>query len=102
MSHNGNIRISRKAELIGSAETMGLYVRTYSPGDGGTRYRFFKAEPCKNCGLIEAADDCVDFERGIYHNSQPNGYFGPANGIYTAMGIKEAEAFLSGYNAARR
>lgn len=47
------------------------YIRTYSLGDGVTRYRFF-TEP---------------------HNS----YFGPQNGIYTALGYAEANTFLTGY-----
>jgi len=50
----------------------GYAVRTWSPGDGVTRYRFFKDAP-------------------------PNqSYFGPANGIYTALGYKEAVTFASG------
>ncbi len=50
----------------------GYSVETYSPGDGVTRYRFFKNAPAKQ------------------------DYFGPDNGIYTALGYKEAETFASG------
>lgn len=50
------------------------YFRTYSPGDDVTRYRFFKK---------------VDDE-------EKSGYFGPENGIYTALGIREAYAFACG------
>jgi hypothetical protein len=50
----------------------GYTVYTYSPGDGVTRYRFFKNAPAKQ------------------------DYFGPDNGIYTALGYAEAEAFASG------
>lgn len=47
-------------------------VRTWSPGDGVTRYRFFE-------------------------NAPPNqSYFGPQNGIYTALGYKEAYTFAEG------
>jgi len=50
----------------------GYAIYTYSPGDGVTRYRFFK-------------------------NASPKqDYFGPANGIYTALGYAEAEAFAQG------
>ena len=47
-------------------------VHTYSPGDGVTRYRFFHNAPAKQT------------------------YFGPANGAYTALGMKEAVAFAAG------
>lgn len=51
---------------------VGYSIHTYAPGDGVTRYRFF-------------------------HNAPPNqSYFGPANGIFTALGIKEAESFAAG------
>lgn len=47
-------------------------VRAYSPGDGQTRYRFFHKAPAKQS------------------------YFGPASGVYTALGFKEAHAYASG------
>jgi len=47
----------------------GFGVDTYSPGDGVTRYRFFASEP---------------FD-----------YFG-GRGIYTALGLKEANTFADG------
>ena len=53
---------SRREYLDQDAARVGLYVRTYSPGDGLTRYRFFKKSKVKNT------------------------YFGPGNGIYTALG----------------
>jgi hypothetical protein len=54
----------------------GYAIYTYSPGDGVTRYRFFK-------------------------NASPKqDYFGPANGIYTALGYAEAEAFAQGLGEA--
>ena len=57
-----------------AAAAAGLLVKTNSPGDGVTRYRFFVA--------LGAA---------------PNqSYWGPANGIYTALGAKEAMAFVWG------
>ena len=58
-------------ELSERAEAHGLYIRTWSPGDGVTRYRFF--------------------------TSPDNSYFGPESGIYTALGLKEAMAFVEGY-----
>lgn len=50
----------------------GYSVSTWSPGDGVTRYRFFKNAP--------RAQD----------------YFGPHEPIYTALGLKEASAFARG------
>lgn len=70
---------TRKAWLIEDAEKSGLYIRTYSPGDGVTRYRFFRH--------LESSCEC---------NHQT--YFGPASGIYTALGLKEAETFVRGYS----
>lgn len=49
-----------------------ISVCTWAPGDGVTRYRFFRNAP-KN-----------------------QTYFGPDNGIYTALGIREAENFAAG------
>jgi hypothetical protein len=51
----------------------GFGMDDYSPGDGVTRYRFFDREPF--------------------------GYFA-GRGIYTALGIKEAETFVAGLWAA--
>jgi hypothetical protein len=66
--------VSRRTELEQDAARAGLEVHTYSPGDGTTRYRFFEIVP----GLRQD-------------------YFGPRNGITTALGLKEAEAFIAGY-----
>lgn len=60
---------SRLETLQRDAEKFGFYVATYSPGDGVTRYRFF---------------------------SEPSDYFGPASGLYTALGYKEATIWLNG------
>ncbi len=60
--------MTRKQELAESAERIGLYVRTYSPGDGVTRYRFF--------------------------TNPENDYFGPENGICTVLGLKAAKLFI--------
>jgi len=59
--------MARKLDI---PEGVPLHVGTYSPGDGVTRYRFF---------------------------SEPSGYFGPKSGIFTALGYKEADAFVMGY-----
>lgn len=73
MTATSDLKIKvRRAWMLEDAANAGLFVRTYSPGDGVTRYRFF-TDP---------------------HND----YFGPANGIYTALGIKEAETFVRGYS----
>lgn len=64
---------TRLAELQEAALKRGLHVSTYSPGDGVTRYRFF--------------------------DKPGNSYFGPDNGIYTALGLKEAWAYVYGVQA---
>lgn len=64
---------TRRQELDEHAAERGFSVHTWSPGDGVTRYRFFH--------LPE-------------HPHQS--YYGPANGVYTALGLKEAYAFLAG------
>ena len=68
--------MTQKDELTEIAKRARMYVRTYSPGDGVTRYRFFRY----------SGDD---------FNDATNDYFGPENGIYTALGIKEALAFAN-------
>ena len=60
-------KLSRKEALRGNARRVGLYVAVYSPGDGVSRFRFFK---------------------GV----KPRSFF-TADGIYTALGISEAETF---------
>ena len=67
--------MTRLEELQQDAARVGMFVRTYSPGDGVTRYRFFRISDTEQ-------------ERQTY--------FGPANGAYTALGIKEAETYLAG------
>lgn len=64
---------SRLNCMIQNAHALDLHVSEWSPGDGVTRYRFFK--------------------------KAGNSYFGPDNGIHTVLGIKEAETFLAGYAA---
>jgi hypothetical protein len=59
-------------ETLRSYLPPGYSVHTWSPGDGVTRYRFFRNAP-KN-----------------------QTYFGPDNGIYTALGIREAETYAAG------
>jgi len=66
---------SRRARLERDAREMGLYVGIYSPGDGVTRYRFFKSK-------------------------KPVSYF-QMTGLYTALGLSEAEAWLAGYRRGR-
>ena len=57
--------------------SVGLAVDTWSPGDGVTRYRFF----------YRSAD------------SYGNNYFGGSNPLFTALGSKEAYAFIRGFRA---
>lgn len=61
----------RRARLISIARRYGIHVETYSPGDGKTRYRFFRSR-------------------------KPVDYFG-GTALYTALGLSEAEAWLAGY-----
>ena len=63
----------RVDRLRREAAKQGLYVGTYSPGDGITRYRFFKSP-----------------------HGRPVSYFSQ-DGLYTALGLKQAEAWLAGY-----
>ncbi len=51
-----------------------LHFATWSPGDGMTRYRFYSKPDCN--------------------------YFGD-DGIYTALGLKDALSFARGYKAAK-
>ncbi len=68
---------TRLQELQDYAKSVGLTVATYSPGDGQTRYRFFdKSGPSQT-------------------------YFGPASGIATELGLKDAWNFVYSYGAGR-
>lgn len=67
----------RLDNLRKQAAAVSLYVATYSPGDGVTRYRFIKS-------------------RG----GKPVSYFSQ-DGVYTAPGIKEAETFVRGRKSRR-
>lgn len=92
---------TRRAWLFEDAEKYGLYIRTYSPGDGVTRYRFFRRERCKLCLDYPGFDGVGNLCKSCDGKSllpPSNDYFGPANGIYTALGLKEAETFVRGYN----
>ena len=62
-------KLSKIAQLNADASHVGLYIDTYSPGDSMIRYRFF---------------------------TKPADYFS-GDGIYTALGYKEASIFLAGY-----
>ena len=70
-------KASRQDTLRKGAAKLNLYVGAYSPGDGMTRYRFFES-------------------RG----GKPISYF-QQEGIYTALGIGQAETWLSGYRRRR-
>ena len=68
----GRSKKPTRMEALEALLPPGYSVATYSPGDGQTRYRFFEKAP----------------ERQTY--------FGPASGIYTALGYKEAWVFAQG------
>lgn len=67
--------MTRLEQLEQDAKEVGYTVRTYSPGDGITRYRFFRLADIEPTGQT---------------------YFGPRNGVYTALGLKEARTFIAG------
>ena len=67
--------MTRYDQLQEDAHDAGMFVRRYSPGDGVTRYRFFRLNQTTETG---------------------QSYFGPDNGVYTALGLKEANAFIAG------
>lgn len=66
--------MTRRQNLDRKAEQLGLKVFTWSPGDGTTRYRF-------SAGTSES-----------YHHE---------DGLFTALGLHEAEVFLKGYALGR-
>lgn len=61
---------TRLIELETNAGKVGLFIRTYSPGDGMTRYRFF---------------------------DNVNRSYDSGGEIFTALGLKEANTFVTGY-----
>lgn len=69
---------STKKTLKLRADAAGLVVDDYSPRDGTTRYRFFKKP------LLGSKPD----------------YFS-SDGLYTALGLKEAIVWLDGYLTAK-
>ena len=70
---------ARRDVLSEDARKSGYYVATYSPGDGKTRYRFFDLADMARSGVSTAEQD----------------YFGPLNGIHTAVGLAAAKKFLN-------
>jgi len=67
-------RITKK-DIEDCLDGSSIYVKTYSPGDGQTRYRFFRKDP---------------------NGKELSGYFGPENGVFTALGSSEAYSFARG------
>ena len=63
-----------KNTIEARAAALGLYVAYWSPGDGATRYRFF---------------------------ASPSAY-SAADGLYTAIGSKDAFTFLAGVATGRQ
>lgn len=70
---------TRLEALQAEAREAGLLVCTWSPGYGATRYRFFVRAKLAQC----------------------QDYFGPASGVYTALGLAEARTYLAGVRAGR-
>lgn len=66
-----------KKQMIFWAETNGLKVGEWAPGDGATRYRF-------EIATVPGAGD-----------------YSATNGIYTALGLAEARTFVKGWNRGR-
>lgn len=93
-------RLTRLQELKIHAKAAGLSVHTWSPGDGVTRYRFFDRVRCQSCLDVPGKDGlgrpCKNCGGSGYLHDDRQTYFGPANGRYTALGLKEAWAFVSG------
>jgi hypothetical protein len=71
-SRNNMAAKKTKLQDLRDSLPKGITVNTYSPGDGLTRYRFFRNAP-KN-----------------------QTYFGPDNGIHTSLGFKQAAEFALG------
>jgi hypothetical protein len=67
---------TRYEKLESEAHKRGLHVARWSPGDGVTRYRFF--------------------------TKAGNSYFGPDDGIFTALGIGEAMRYAKGETKPKR
>lgn len=65
-------------EMEQAAVAVGLSVTTWAPGDGVTRYRFFKKSP---------GTPYSDYHQG--------------DGLYTALGRKDAMAFIAAYGKGR-
>lgn len=77
---------TRKDELQRLAHSAGYHVEAYSPGDGMTRYRFY---------------DLAEMDRrGV--SVREMSYFGPLNGVGTALGLAAAKKWLSKSHTMRR
>lgn len=68
-------RKPERNELQRLLDFTNLAVGTWAPGDGKTRYRFFKR--------TDAASSAADYHEG--------------DGLYTALGRSEAVTYLRGY-----
>lgn len=77
---------TRRDELQRLAHAAGYHVEAYSPGDGMTRYRFF---------------DLAEMDRkGV--SVKEMSYFGPLNGVDTALGLAAAKKWLSKSHTMRK
>jgi hypothetical protein len=69
--------VSERSNMSEHAAMSGLTCETWAPGDGVKRYRFFRGAPAGQT------------------------YHGPDDGLYTALGRKDALTWLRGYDAGR-
>jgi hypothetical protein len=106
--------MTRLQELEKAADSVGLYVRTYSPGGVGTNYKFFEkmSRDCK-CGHPFHHHNKTDYHKKTardcwakpcqckrFHALPSNSsYFGPEQGIANVNGLKAAWLFLQGRGA---
>jgi hypothetical protein len=83
-----------------AARARGLTVRTWSPGDGQIRYRFFRIA---NFVSVDSLTGEVTLDSTLNTPGVGPGqtYFGPADGIETTLGLNQAYRFLSAYGMGR-
>jgi hypothetical protein len=79
-----------------AARARGLTVRTWAPGDGAVRYRFFRI---RNFASVNPWTGEVTLDSTLNTPGAGPGqtYFGPENGIETTLGLNQAYRFLSAY-----
>lgn len=71
----------QRKEFYALAESVGIHVATWSPGDGVTRYRF----------INKRSEPEIEWD-----------YFATLHPLYTALGLREASVWLLGYAAGQQ